>query len=122
MTTYSIVLFQSIGIADEYKALQEMQNRYGCPIVGKTKGKAGALVRCNNQFLSSAGREVPGGCKDTTGAGDAFHAGFLWALLQNESVEDALKIANAVAALKCRSFGARTALPTKRELQEFLPT
>lgn len=108
------------GIADEQAALQTVQNRFGCRLVGKTKGKQGALVLCGNVFLSAAAYEVPGGCKDTTGAGDAFHAGFLYGLLHNESIENTLKIANAVAALKCRSLGARTALPNKIELQKLL--
>jgi sugar/nucleoside kinase (ribokinase family) len=63
---------------------------------------------------------VPGGCRDTTGAGDAFHTGFLYGLLRGEDVESSLKMANAVAALKCRSLGARTALPRADELAEFL--
>lgn len=108
------------GIADEQTALQTVQNRFGCRLVGKTKGKQGGIVFCDNVFLAAAAYEVPGGCKDTTGAGDAFHAGFLFGLLHNESIEDALKIANAVAALKCRSLGARTALPNKNELQKLL--
>lgn len=108
------------GIRDERDALQTLQNRFGCKIVGKTKGKAGALILSENRFLTADGYAVPGGCKDTTGAGDAFHAGFLWGLLQDETIEDALKIANAVAALKCRALGARTALPTRKELQDFL--
>jgi sugar/nucleoside kinase (ribokinase family) len=31
-----------------------------------------------------------------------------------------MKLGNAVAALKCRSLGARAALPTGDELKEFL--
>ncbi len=108
------------GIADEQTALQTLQNRFGSRIVGKTKGKAGALVLSENRFFTHDAYEVPGGCKDTTGAGDAFHAGFLYGLLHNESIENTLKIANAVAALKCRDLGARTALPNKDELQKLL--
>lgn len=108
------------GIADEQAALQELQNRFGCALVGKTKGKAGALVLCENIFSFASAYEVPGGSRDTTGAGDAFHAGFLWGLLQDESIENALRIANAVAALKCREIGARTALPNAREVRELL--
>ena len=37
-----------------------------------------------------------------------------------ESVEESARMANAVAALKCRSLGARTALPRAEELAEFL--
>ncbi|HTG16419.1 MAG TPA: PfkB family carbohydrate kinase, partial [Blastocatellia bacterium] len=57
---------------------------------------------------------------DATGAGDAFHGGFIYGLLTGLSVEDTLRFANAVAALKCRSIGARTALPTLEEVNHFL--
>jgi sugar/nucleoside kinase (ribokinase family) len=85
-----------------------------------TKGSQGALVYCEGQFLELPAYEVPGGCRDTTGAGDAFHAGFLYGLLNGSHVETSLKMANAVAALKCRLLGARTALPDEKELTEFL--
>jgi sugar/nucleoside kinase (ribokinase family) len=108
------------GIADEKTALTEIQNRYGCPIVGKTKGIEGCLIRCEGEFLTAPAYAVPGGCKDTTGAGDAFHAGFIYGLLAGEEIETSLKIANAVAALKCRALGARTSLPNKQELADLL--
>jgi sugar/nucleoside kinase (ribokinase family) len=108
------------GLEDERQALISIQNRYGCTLIGKTKGKSGGLVYCDGVFLSAKAYDVPGGCRDTTGAGDAFHAGFLYGLLQGEEIETSLKTANAVAALKCRSLGARTALPTKSELTQLL--
>jgi sulfofructose kinase len=108
------------GIADERTSLVELKARYGCGIVGLTKGVKGALVYCEDQFIESPAYEVPGGCRDTTGSGDAFHAGFLYGLLSGEDVEVSLKLANAVAALKCRDLGARTALPSETELHEFL--
>ena len=78
-------------------------------VVGMTKGRRGALVYCEGQFLESPAYEVPGGCRDTTGAGDAFHGGLLYGLLNGEDIETSLKLANATAALKCRALGGRTA-------------
>ena len=49
---------------------------------------------------------------DTTGAGDVFHAGFIYGLLQNWEVAEILRFANAVAALKCRDLGGRKGIPT----------
>lgn len=108
------------GIADERASLVELKARYGCDIVGMTKGMYGAMLYCEGQFIESPAYDVPGGCRDTTGAGDAFHTGFLYGLLRDEDVETSMKMANAVAALKCRSLGARTALPRADELAEFL--
>lgn len=108
------------GIADERASLVELKARYGCGLVGMTKGVDGALIYCQGQFIESRAFAVPGGCRDTTGSGDAFHGGFLYGLLSGEDVEPSLRLANAVAALKCRALGARTALPSLSELNEFL--
>ncbi|HEX8098128.1 MAG TPA: PfkB family carbohydrate kinase [Pyrinomonadaceae bacterium] len=107
------------GIADGRAALTEIRARYGCAVIGMTLGERGALLLCEGVFLESPALEVPGGCRDTTGAGDAFHAGFLYGLLTGEDVETSLRLANATASLKCRSLGARTALPTLDELRDF---
>ena len=57
---------------------------------------------------------------DTTGAGDAFHGGFAWALMQGCEQAECARIAAAVAALKCQRLGARSGLPTLAELKSFL--
>ncbi len=108
------------AIDDERAALIELKTRYGCAITGMTIGTAGAIVYCEGQFIESPGFEAPGGCKDTTGAGDAFHGGFLYGMLRGDDVETSLRFGNAVAAIKCSALGARTALPTQAQLQKFL--
>lgn len=108
------------SVTDERAALVELKNRYGCTLVGITLGAAGAVVYHDERFIESPGFEAPGGCRDTTGAGDAFHAGFLYGFLAGEDLETSLKFGNAVAAIKCSALGARTALPTRSELEEFL--
>lgn len=105
-----------VGIDDRKESLREINRRYGCAVVGMTLGERGSLILCENRFVETGGFAVPGGCKDTTGAGDAFRVGLLYGLIRNESVEAAAQMANAVAALKCRSLGARTALPSPEEL------
>ena len=108
------------GISDTRASLVELKARYGCAIVGVTLGERGAIIFCNGQFIESPAFAVPGGCRDTTGAGDAFRGGFLYGLLRGEEIETSLRFANAVAALKCRSLGARSSLPAASELKEFL--
>ena len=108
------------GMGELRAALVEIKSRYGSPIVGATLGARGAIVLCEGKFIESPAFPVPGGCRDTTGAGDAFHAGFIYGMLRDENVEACLKIGNAVAALKCRALGGRPALPDEGELREFL--
>lgn len=108
------------GMEDAHAALIEIKSRYGCALVGLTKGGRGATILCEGEFLETPAFQVPGGCVDTTGAGDAFHGGFLYGLLRGEEIEMSMKIGCAVAALGCRALGARTGLPTRDELHNFL--
>lgn len=107
------------GISDLHDSLWEIKARYGCPLVGATLGAQGVVVLYDGEFIESPAFAVPGGCRDTTGAGDAFHAGFIYGMLKAGDLESCLELGNAVAALKCRALGARAALPTGDELTEF---
>ena len=108
------------GSIDEKEALQKLRSRFGCGLVGVTLGRAGSLLLCDDTFIETPGFAVPGGCKDTTGAGDSFRVGLLYGFLTGATVEEAARQANGVAALKCRAVGARTALPTVSELDDLL--
>lgn len=108
------------GIKDNYEFLRRLKSEFGCAVGGVTLGEEGSLIYCEGQFIKTKGYKVPGVCKDTTGAGDSFRAGFLYGLLTGESVETSAQMANAVAALKCREIGARTALPELSELKSLI--
>ena len=109
------------GISDERAALIEMKSHLRSDaVVGMTLGARGAVVYQEGRFVESPALPVPGACRDTTGAGDAFHAGFLHALLDGRDLEECLRVGCAVAALKCRRLGARAGLPTPKELDDFL--
>ena len=53
---------------------------------------------------------------DTTGAGDAFAAGFLYGLLKNKGLEVCGRLGNIVAQFSIREMGARAGLPTLAQL------
>jgi sulfofructose kinase len=108
------------GQTNRREALREIKSLFGCEIVGVTLGEAGSLLLCGDTFIETSGFAVPGGCKDTTGAGDAFRVGLLYGLIKGASIEESAKMANAVAALKCRAVGARTSLPDPVELGELI--
>jgi sulfofructose kinase len=110
------------GTGNLRESLREIKSLFGCGIVGITLGEKGSLLLYEDSFLETPGFAVPGGCKDTTGAGDAFRVGLLYGLLKGETVAQSAREANAVAALKCRAVGARTALPTRDELFDLINT
>jgi sulfofructose kinase len=109
------------GIDDERGALAEVKSRLRRDaLVGMTLGARGAVVYHEGRFVETPALEVPGACRDTTGAGDAFHAGFIHGLLGGRGLGECLRLGSAVAALKCRRLGARAGLPTPKELDDFL--
>lgn len=57
---------------------------------------------------------------DSTGAGDAFNAGFIYGLLRGLRVGDAARIGNALGAYKCTGLGARHH-PSIEQLLELFP-
>ncbi|MEM1540073.1 MAG: carbohydrate kinase family protein [Candidatus Bathyarchaeia archaeon] len=57
---------------------------------------------------------------DTTGAGDAFCAGFLYGLLNNKSLKDCGRLGNFVASRCITKMGARAGLPRLEELKLLL--
>jgi ribokinase len=57
---------------------------------------------------------------DTTAAGDAFIGGFASAILQNKSLEEAVRYGCACGALATTKFGAQPSLPTKEEVERFI--
>ena len=105
------------GISDQRKALLELQ-KHTPGFLCATLGHEGAVALINGEFLYVKGFEVK--ALDTTGAGDVFHAGFIYGLLQNWEVAEILRFANAVAALKCRDLGGRKGIPSLEEVQRFL--
>jgi len=98
------------GESDLRTALTTLSHTTGSLFVAATLGREGVLAYHEGRFLHSPA--FPIDCRDTTGAGDAFHGGFIYGLLTGLSVEDTLRMANAVAGLKCTQLGARTGLPT----------
>jgi sugar/nucleoside kinase (ribokinase family) len=105
------------GISDQKRALLELQ-KHTSGFLCATLGHEGAMALVNGEFLSIEGLKVKS--VDTTGAGDIFHAGFIYGLLQNWEVVEILRFANAAAALKCQDLGGRKGIPTLEETQKFL--
>lgn len=57
---------------------------------------------------------------DTTGAGDAYHGGYIHGLLSGADLAGRMFLGAAVAAINCTALGGRTALPDRPGLETFL--
>lgn len=56
----------------------------------------------------------------TLGAGDVFHGALVAQLIQGHSLQEAMRRANAVAALSCRGLDGQSMIPTTTELDSYL--
>ncbi len=90
----------------------------GARLAAVTLGEEGVLAGWDGERHRLPAFRVP--VVDTTGAGDAFHAGFAWALCRGLPPLEAIHAAQACAALNCRAEGAQGGLPDAAELEHFL--
>lgn len=95
-------------------ALREISRRFSPRTVTVTLGPDGAVGFDGREVLRIQGIAVK--AADSTGAGDIFHAGFLFALLAGKSFAATLAFANAAAALSCRKVGGRAGIPSVRQV------
>lgn len=103
---------------DLHEALKKMHARYANTLTAATLGSDGVLAWDGSQFLYSAAYKVP--VVDTTGAGDIFHAGYVYSLLQGWPLERQLDFACAAAALNCTAEGARGNIGTVAAIEALM--
>ena len=90
-----------------------------CTVTAATLGADG--VRGDGKrFYACAAYRVP--VVDTTGAGDIFHAGFIYGLLQDWPLDRQNHFACAAAALNCTCSGARGGISTVAAVEELMAT
>jgi len=102
------------------KALRGMHARFGCALTAATLGPDGVMAWDGRRMHFSPAYRVP--VVDTTGAGDIFHAGFIYGLLQGWALERQLDFACAAAALNCMASGARGGIHTVAAIEELRST
>jgi ribokinase len=124
----SLLTGQRVDNLDDARITASVLHRQGIANVIITLGSQGALL------ATSASGAATGGAPrivhqvapivqvvDTTAAGDCFAAAFTVALCEGQQVEDALRFAVYAGALKVTKFGAQSGLPTREEVEHFLP-
>ena len=98
-------------------ALRQMQ-QMGPALAAVTLGRGGALATAGGRIHYVPAFAVP--VTDTTSAGDLFHAGCIYGLLQGWSVPPTLRFAAAAAALECARLGGRAAIPSLEQVRSLV--
>lgn len=85
-----------------------------------TMGSDGSIARdADGNMFAAAGYTVED-FGSTLGAGDVFHGALTAAIVRHQPLLDALRYANAVAALACRGIDGRSTIPDHAEVTAFL--
>jgi sulfofructose kinase len=99
-------------------ALRKMHRRYGARLTAATLGEEGVLAWDGKHLHHTCAYRVP--TADTTGAGDIFHAGFIYGLLQGWPLDRQLEFACAAAALNCTGIGARGSIQSVAAIENLV--
>ncbi|MEJ2126173.1 MAG: PfkB family carbohydrate kinase [Candidatus Bathyarchaeota archaeon] len=100
----------------EYKEGAKVLLDLGVEIVAVKLGKQGCYVTDGNEDHTIEAYKVK--AIDTTGAGDAFCAGFLYGLIKEKDLYECGRIGNFVASRCVQKMGARTGLPRLTDLKK----
>ena len=83
-----------------------------------TVGKEGAVYGDGDDVVHVSGFTVS--AVDTTGAGDTFNGAFAAARCDGLPLKEAVRFANAAAALSVQKIGAQGGMPWRSEVEEML--
>lgn len=100
------------------EVLRQEKEKMGIKVLTITLGERGSITTSGDQVF-----EVPAfhvNSADTTGAGDVFHGGYIYGLLQGWGLRNVVTFASALAAMKCRMIGGRAGIPRMDEVVSFL--
>jgi len=107
------ILTKEKNVKKQLQALQKL-----VPLVVVTEGKNGASAFDGSFYYRKPVYKVK--IADTTGAGDAFHSGFVAAIAKGKGIEEALGMGTANAQSVIMYLGAKNKLLSQRELNLFM--
>jgi sugar/nucleoside kinase (ribokinase family) len=109
-----------VGETDLRRSLPLVRSRFGCRLTAATLGHEGVLAWDGSRFCYAPAFQV--NPVDTTGAGDIFHAGFIYGLLQRWTLTRQLEFGCAAAALNCTALGARGGIQPVGKIEKLMAT
>ncbi|AIG97176.1 MULTISPECIES: carbohydrate kinase family protein [Archaeoglobus] len=95
--------------SEDYRTAAERCIEMGIEIVAVKLGSEGCWIKKGDREVTV--KPVSTKVVDTTGAGDAFNAGFLYGYLKGKDIEECGRLGNFVAAKCIEKYGAREGLP-----------
>lgn len=99
-------------------ALEEDATGAGNTVVATRGSKGSSAFSTDTGLISAPSFNVE--IKSTLGAGDVFHGALVAQLIHGHPLQEAMRRANAVAALSCRGLDGQSMIPTTSELNEYL--
>jgi len=99
-------------------ALRQLHPEYGSTLTAATLGQDGVIAWDGERLHRRAAYRV--NVVDTTGAGDIFHAGFIYGFMQDWPLDRQLEFACAAAALNCTAAGARGCIGPVAAIEELM--
>ena len=123
ISAVSVAIFAShvpqvlTGETDPARALRALRQRHDAMLC-ITRGEHGSLLLAGDSLYAAPAFPVT--AVDTTGAGDIFRAGMIYALLRGEPPDLLLRWGNAAAALACTRRGAMDSVPSLEQVQQLV--
>lgn len=106
-----------IGGSDDVKqAARRVHAMMGDGTLVVKRGPQGALAVCGDEIIEQSAYETI--VIDTSGAGDSFNAGFLYAYLHNKGLTECLTYGNAAGAVSVTRIGGTSQCPTLPEVEQ----
>ena len=114
---YEAMFADDDGYMDNMKKLIAERGIDTCIVTLGADGCAGANRKGESfRIPAFSGHDII----DTTGAGDVFHGGFLYAHSQGWNLERCARFASAVSFIKCTALGGRVGIPSLSTVEQFL--
>jgi len=110
----NVVELEQLTGEDDFRKGADFMIDMGVKIVAVKLGNKGCYVTDGQERLSVEPFKVK--AVDTTGAGDAFCAGFLYGLIHEKSLYECGQFGNFVASRSVMAMGARAGLPYAKDL------
>ena len=107
-----------VGPEAAYETSIQALRKLGPKQVVITLGSEGS-IGLNDKGISRQAA-FPVNAVDTTGAGDVYHGGYIYGLLQGWEMSKCMRFASAAAALKCVKTGAQTGIPDLKAINNFI--